>query len=365
MSQFKSKTERFEVLDTFRGLAATIVTIFHYTFSYGFLRTNPFIAHGYRFVDFFFVLSGFIIYFNYEKLSSFDDQKKFITKRIFRLYPLHVFVLFLFLMFEIFKAILYKYGFFNTPPFTKYDMQSFGINLLMLQGIVKDSSEFTWNVPSWSISVEFINYIFFAALLPITSRIGKLATPIIFFIVSLIALLLVYIDIPPFKYVLKCTYGFFLGCVTLYIYKSFLKNIQFTSIVINTLECLSIALLIVLICFLSDEYSSILSPFYCFVILVFSREGGFISNFLKNKFLLLLGALSYSIYMNHVLIAGVLAVIFLNILKLSENAFDYTIIIFLSIVFGFSYITYNNIELKAQLFLKNKYELILQKIKRG
>src|SRR6218665_3126606 len=163
MSQFKAKTERFEVLDTFRGLAATIIPIFHYTFPYGLLRTNPFIAHGYRFVDFFFVLSGFIIYFNYQKLSGFEDQKKFIIKRIFRLYPLHVFVLFLFLMFEIFKAVLYKYGFFNTPAFSKYDMQSFAINLLMLQGIGKESSEVPLNFPRLFIKGKVINEFFFAA----------------------------------------------------------------------------------------------------------------------------------------------------------------------------------------------------------
>lgn len=364
MTQFKTPTKRFEVLDTFRGIAAIIVAIYHYTISDGLLRENPLISHGHRFVDFFFVLSGFIIYFNYHNLSGFTEQKKFIVKRIWRLYPLHFFTLVLFLLFEIFKAILYKYGFFNSLPFTKNNLEGFIANLLLLQGIVGDYTQFTWNYPSWSISVEFINYIFFAALLPVINKLGKYITPISFLIISLLALIVLNFDPKPFEYVLKCTYGFFLGCFTLFIYRILFENVQFSKVLINVLEVFSAALMIVLVCFLPEAYAGLLSPLYCVVILVFAREGGLISGFLKNKFLLLLGTLSYSIYMTHALIANVLKVGFINILKLSGRGFDYSIIVFVITVLIFSYFTYHTIEVKSQFFIKRRYELVLQRIRR-
>lgn len=363
MTQFKAPTKRFEVLDTFRGLAAIIVAIYHYTISDGLLRENSLIAHGHRFVDFFFVLSGFIIYFNYRNLSDFADQKKFIAKRIWRLYPLHFFTLFLFLLFEVFKAVLYKYGFFNSAPFTKNNLEGFITNLLLLQGIVGDYTQFTWNYPSWSISVEFINYILFAALIPKINKLRMYITPVIFLIISLCALILLDFNPKPFEYVLKCTYGFFLGCITLFVYEVFFENFQLSKIVIHILEIVSAALMVVLICFLPETYSSLLSPFYCIVILIFAREGGIVSNILKNKILLLLSTLSYSIYMTHALIANVLKVGFINILKLSGRGFDYSIIVFLITVILFSYLTYHTIEIKSQFFLRRRRGLAVTKDK--
>lgn len=363
MTQYKAPTKRFEVLDTFRGIAAIIVAIYQYTISDGLLRGNPLISHGHRFVGFFFVLSGFIIYFNYRNLSDFTDQKKFIVKRIWRLYPLHFFTLFLFLLFEVFKAILYKYGFFNSAPFTKNNLEGFIANLLLLQGIVDDYTQFTWNYPSWSISVEFINYILFAALLPVINKLGRHITPISFLIISLWALILMNYNPKPFEYVLKCTYGFFLGCTTFFAYKAFFENIQFSKSLIHILEFFSAALMIILICFLPETYSNLLSPFYCVIILIFAREGGIVSNFLKNKILLLLGTLSYSIYMTHALIANVLKVGFINILKLSGRGFDYSIIVFLITVIIFSYFTYHTIEVKSQFVLRRRYGLAFTKDK--
>ena len=58
--ELKSKP-RYEILDGLRGVAAVLVVIYHLCEShFGIGETHP-LNHGYLAVDFFFVLSGFVI----------------------------------------------------------------------------------------------------------------------------------------------------------------------------------------------------------------------------------------------------------------------------------------------------------------
>jgi len=352
MLEVKEKNKRFEVLDSFRGIAAIVVAIFHYTKENGNIGQSLFISNGYRFVEFFFVLSGFIIYLNYEKISKVPEQISFLKKRIFRLYPLHLFMLILFILFEILKAVLYKYGVFNTKAFTTNTPLAIIPNLLLTQGIVNSSRDFTWNYPSWSISVEMINYLFFVLIIPFLGRLNRIIKPLSLLLISLLALAISYLNVKPFEMVIKCIYCFFLGAFILIIYRKYLKNIKLSTLGINLLELLMMIIMVSCICFLPQTYSNFLPWLYAMVILVFSFEEGFISTALKSKFFLMLGTLSYSIYMTHAMVANILKVVMVNILKLSPALYDVTIILFLTVVLVFSYWTYNNIEMKAQNFLR-------------
>ncbi len=55
---------RFEALDGWRGICACLVVLFHFH-GYSPLNTSGLIRNSYLFVDFFFVLSGFVIACNY------------------------------------------------------------------------------------------------------------------------------------------------------------------------------------------------------------------------------------------------------------------------------------------------------------
>jgi peptidoglycan/LPS O-acetylase OafA/YrhL len=86
-------TVRFEVLDSWRGICALLVTLFHFPAA-GWLATNGFIRGSYLFVDFFFVLSGFVIAHAYgERLGDGTSFRKFMVTRFGRLFPLHAFML--------------------------------------------------------------------------------------------------------------------------------------------------------------------------------------------------------------------------------------------------------------------------------
>jgi peptidoglycan/LPS O-acetylase OafA/YrhL len=76
-------TAKLHTLDAMRGVAAFAVAAFHA----GFLTSNP--QSPYLAVDFFFVLSGFVIAHAYDaRLAAGMTAKEFIGRRLLRLYPL-------------------------------------------------------------------------------------------------------------------------------------------------------------------------------------------------------------------------------------------------------------------------------------
>ena len=80
---------RYEVLDGLRGVAAMMVVAFHISTPYtkGF---NLIINHGYLAVDFFFVLSGFVVGYAYDDRWDKMTTWSFFKRRLIRLHPMLV-----------------------------------------------------------------------------------------------------------------------------------------------------------------------------------------------------------------------------------------------------------------------------------
>ena len=57
---------RYEILDGLRGVAAIIVVAYHILETYSSGSIDQILNHGYLAVDFFFVLSGFVIGYAYD-----------------------------------------------------------------------------------------------------------------------------------------------------------------------------------------------------------------------------------------------------------------------------------------------------------
>lgn len=67
---------RYEVLDGLRGVAAIMVLLFHCLETYIPVFGTQHINHGYLAVDFFFVLSGFVIGYAYDdRWNRMSDRK--------------------------------------------------------------------------------------------------------------------------------------------------------------------------------------------------------------------------------------------------------------------------------------------------
>src|SRR5947207_14296459 len=84
--------KRFEALDSWRGIAACLVALYHLRlYSDSPLIALPLLQHSYLFVDFFFVLSGFVIAANYQqRLGEGFSMWRFALLRFGRVYPLHL-----------------------------------------------------------------------------------------------------------------------------------------------------------------------------------------------------------------------------------------------------------------------------------
>ena len=67
------QSDRFVALDSWRGICALLVALFHVPII-GVMRQVTLVSNGYLFVDFFFVLSGFVIATVYERRLGDADS---------------------------------------------------------------------------------------------------------------------------------------------------------------------------------------------------------------------------------------------------------------------------------------------------
>ena len=163
--------QRFEVLDSWRGLFALLVAAFHFPLS-GPLSQTAFLRHSYLFVDFFFVLSGFVIAHAYaQKLAGGQGLAKFLITRFGRLAPLHLFMLAVLVVLETMRWLVPAFSNGN-PAFTgRNTLEGILVNLTLLQGFgLTDVA--TWNTPSWSISTELTAYVVFGVAMTLFGRNG-------------------------------------------------------------------------------------------------------------------------------------------------------------------------------------------------
>lgn len=83
---------RYEILDGLRGVAAVLVILYHFGEGFATSAVDQMMNHGYLAVDFFFVLSGFVIGYAYDRRWKNKDMTtgRFMLRRIIRLQPMVV-----------------------------------------------------------------------------------------------------------------------------------------------------------------------------------------------------------------------------------------------------------------------------------
>ena len=288
--------KRFEALDAFRGLCAISVVIFHMHLV-GSITELGFFRGSSIFVEFFFVLSGFVLAHGY----GFKDNlefKPFLKSRIFRIFPLHATMLLVMIILEFGKLFAYKYaGFtFNNPPFTGPGAISEIIpNLLLIQSWTPFTEPLTFNYPSWSISIEFYMYIFLFFSI-VTFKKAKVLSWII---TSLIMLYLLTIQSDLLQSeVLRGLSCFFGGAFTYTVFRK-IGHVKIKTWLGTIIE-ISLLLFVIYIVDSDFKYRTTIAICTFFVVVgFFAFESGLISSLLKRKPFQVVGRLSYSIYMIH------------------------------------------------------------------
>ncbi|MDE7442882.1 MAG: acyltransferase, partial [Muribaculaceae bacterium] len=81
---------RYELLDALRGVAALIVIWYHVFEGFASSPVDQYFNHGYLAVDFFFMLSGFVIGYAYDDRWQQGGMTlgKFVKRRLIRLHPM-------------------------------------------------------------------------------------------------------------------------------------------------------------------------------------------------------------------------------------------------------------------------------------
>lgn len=89
-SGFSDTKRHYPILDGLRGVAALMVVAFHLFEAHAANRFSQVINHGYLAVDFFFVLSGFVIGYAYDDRWNNMSVTEFFKRRLIRLHPMIV-----------------------------------------------------------------------------------------------------------------------------------------------------------------------------------------------------------------------------------------------------------------------------------
>ena len=128
-----------------RFIAAFLLFVYHF----GEIKNGEHLNLG---VSYFYVLSGFVMILAYGKKKHISPKEYYIN-RLARIYPLHIMTLLLAIAANIFKYI-------NYLEYVKFDIPSMLINAFLIHAWIPQTS-LSYNVPSWSISVEMFFYLLF------------------------------------------------------------------------------------------------------------------------------------------------------------------------------------------------------------
>ncbi len=163
-SAFADTKPHYNILDGLRGVAAITVVCFHIFEAYATSHLDQIINHGYLAVDFFFILSGFVVGYAYDDRWGKMGVLEFLKRRFIRLHPMVV-------LGAVIGALM-----FYTQGCSVWDVSKISITMLLFATIlsallipatvgseIREVGEmYPLNGPSWSLLFEYIGNILYA-----------------------------------------------------------------------------------------------------------------------------------------------------------------------------------------------------------
>lgn len=168
-SAYSDTKPHYELLNGLRGIAALMVVLYHVFEGFATSPIDQRFNHGYLAVDFFFILSGFVIGYAYDDRWQKMKTRDFIKRRLIRLHPMIVLGL-------VFGVIT-----FLIQGGKQWDGTSVSLSMVILalllslflipavpgSGVeVRGNGEmFPLNGPIWTLFFEYIGNILYALIL--------------------------------------------------------------------------------------------------------------------------------------------------------------------------------------------------------
>ncbi|MCU4121259.1 acyltransferase family protein [Variovorax sp. N23] len=313
MNSDAAKSKRLDQLTALRFFAAIMVVFHHLAGTFG-VKSMPLnLGQG---VSFFFVLSGFILAYVYPRFNSSSEIRRFFWARWARLFPAYLAA---FLIGAILTSYVWSPG-------------TLIAHLTMLQGWIPVSAYyFSYNGVAWSVSTEFFFYVVFPLLMLLQP---KASGALLFFAAAALLAWLLLVErlglpdygSPATADGMKITqngliyispvsriFEFIFGAVVAGFWRSRAWN---WTLRFSTLAELGA----ILLCFFSIYYTGVASrevaatmgqaaatwlmhsgSFLAFGVLVFvfAVGRGWVSKMLTNPLLVVLGEISFSVYLIH------------------------------------------------------------------
>ncbi|NEO43864.1 MAG: acyltransferase [Moorea sp. SIO4A3] len=354
-----SKSKQLKLIQVFRGIAALLVVlvhgdlIFHQNLNRDFLF--DIFAFGGSGVDFFFVLSGFIIFYVHQKdIQKPKKIKSFLAKRFIRIYPIYWIVL----TGKIMASFLFSYSITYQRSFGEI-IKAF---LLFPQDRELLSSSFIG--VSWTLTFELFFYILFSFLIWVKPKI--LIPSITVWILATLLSFFGFISFPEDNATIQIVFNelnlqFILGCLAAYLLSRHKIN--------HGLYLICVGCFLYTLSAINTNYGLVnVSDVIGFgipstLLIIGSVSLELSKNVEVNPLLILLGNASYSIYLIHGFVMNNLTRILVNNLGLKiviENSITLSIFAILNAViavavgcFVYSYIEKPIISRLRPILVKN------------
>lgn len=356
---------RFTLIQVFRGVAAMLVVMHHLiansTNHLNYVTYGNFFNFGFVGVDFFFVLSGFII--TYIHFPDLIENKKnqlsiFFKKRLLRIYPIYWFV-------ALITVVIY---YVSTPIFMKeagltIDLTSWkSIKFLVESFLLIYNEDVRLVGVAWTLSYELLFYFIFGIGILLKFKASKIAAGIWLILIVLFSIFKPF-DNEFFRFFFNVVIiEFLFGCLIAYLIRkkvhiSFKYTIPLTLIILAVMiSTFKIEGLVFKRDLINVTLMSVFFALITYMAVKFDQKNTSI------KFpwiLILIGDASYSIYLTHNIFLSALTRIYakLNTDYLSTGylALVCTMIFIITVIVGI--VVHLIIEKKLLNFLNRKFNL--------